>query len=74
MALTLVQAEPADVHYLQSQNGNLFSAEYFTGGPNETSEFKSLRRDIPSSIPWCTEALGKRTCLPRLPSCPGTYR
>ncbi|KAI0921864.1 hypothetical protein AcW2_006713 [Taiwanofungus camphoratus] len=49
-----------EIHYLQSQNGNLYSNRYFDLGPkNDPSEFESLRSDVPSEILWCSEALGK---------------
>lgn len=48
-----------DVHYLQSQNGNLFTSRYFDGSGDENpSEFTPLREHIPSEIPWCSDALG----------------
>ena len=50
-----------DVHYLQSQNGNLFTGRYFDGsGDEDPSEFEPLREHIPSEIPWCSDALGAR--------------
>ncbi|KAI0720305.1 Clavaminate synthase-like protein [Cerioporus squamosus] len=49
-----------EVHYLQSQNGNMFSATYFDMSGNEDpSEFEPLREFVPSEIPWCSEALDK---------------
>ena len=49
------------MHYLQSQNGNMFTAAYFdmsgTDDP-DSSEFEPLREYLPSEIPWCSEALG----------------
>ncbi|KAI0921861.1 hypothetical protein AcW1_004276 [Taiwanofungus camphoratus] len=49
-----------EIHYLQSQNGNLYSNRYFDLGPkNDPSEFESLRSDVPSEILWCSEALGR---------------
>lgn len=50
-----------EVCYLQSQNGNLFSSDFFgrsSDDANSPSEFEPLRSDVPSEIPWCTEALG----------------
>ncbi|KAG9047823.1 hypothetical protein FS837_001419 [Tulasnella sp. UAMH 9824] len=41
---------PGEVVYLQSQNGNLNDPE---------GEFASLRGDVPSEIPWASEALDK---------------
>jgi len=50
----------SDVCYLQSQNGNLYSSsDFFEEGRTSESEFQPLRRDVPSDISWCTEALGK---------------
>ncbi|TFK43526.1 Clavaminate synthase-like protein [Crucibulum laeve] len=49
-----------DVCYLQSQNGNLFSSDYFHGNANDCpSEFEPLRSDILSEITWCSDALGR---------------
>ena len=39
----------SEVHYLQSQNGNLHSAN---------GEFEPLTHDVPKDISWCSEALG----------------
>ena len=48
-----------EIHYLQSQNGNLYTSRYFEfGADDDPSEFKSLREDVPSEIYWCSEALG----------------
>ncbi len=47
------------MHYLQSQNGNLFTSRYFDmTGEDDPSEFEPLRDYLPSEIPWCSEALG----------------
>jgi len=47
-----------DVYYLQSQNGNLYSSNYFTSADAEGDcELVSLRGDVPAEIPWCSEAL-----------------
>ncbi|KAH7929452.1 Clavaminate synthase-like protein [Leucogyrophana mollusca] len=45
--------------YLQSQNGNLYSASFFEQDGRDISEFESLRADVPSNISWCGEAFGK---------------
>lgn len=45
------------IHYLQSQNGNLFPP--LGNGSENKSEFEPLARDVPNDIPWCTEALGQ---------------
>lgn len=47
----------SDIYYLQSQNGNLYSSDYFSDGESP-SEYESLREDVPSEVPWCSEALG----------------
>ena len=51
-------SETSDIHYLQSQNGNIYTNLYFNSKEEDSSEFESLRKDIPSEIPWCSEALG----------------
>ncbi|CCM02488.1 uncharacterized protein FIBRA_04589 [Fibroporia radiculosa] len=49
-----------EVYYLQSQNGNLFTASYFDlSGDQDPSEFEPLREDVLSEIPWCSDALDK---------------
>ncbi|KAM5535511.1 hypothetical protein V8D89_010848 [Ganoderma adspersum] len=49
-----------EVHYLQSQNGNLFTSQYFDlSGEDDSSEFEPLRDHVPSEIPWCSEALDR---------------
>ena len=49
----------SEVHYLQSQNGNLFSNRYFEDGADEDpSEFGPLREHVPSEVRWCSQALG----------------
>lgn len=52
--------ESSEVCYLQSQNGNLHSADSLNGVLDDTniSEFEPLTRDVPKDISWCTEALG----------------
>lgn len=62
------------MHYLQSQNGNLFTNRYFDlSGEEDPSEFEPLRDHIPSEVPWCSDALGmayislSRHVLQRLP-------
>ncbi|KAF8913904.1 cupin-like domain-containing protein [Gymnopilus junonius] len=47
--------DTGEIHYLQSQNGNLFSSGSLKDG---SSEFGSLVPDVPREIPWCSEALG----------------
>lgn len=47
-----------NIHYLQSQNGNLYSSQFFEGDPQESSEFEALRGDVPGEVRWCSEALG----------------
>ncbi|KDQ28945.1 hypothetical protein PLEOSDRAFT_1102984 [Pleurotus ostreatus PC15] len=48
-----------NIHYLQSQNGNLFTNKYFEGSSEDPSEFEPLRADVLAEVPWCTEALGR---------------
>ncbi|KAG6919429.1 hypothetical protein DXG01_006312 [Tephrocybe rancida] len=50
-----------DIRYLQSQNGNMYSGDFGVQGAQSmsTSEFEPLRSDVPSDIPFCTEALGR---------------
>jgi len=45
--------------YLQSQNGNIYSSRYFESPNDDLSEFCTLRGDVPTNIPWVTEALGR---------------
>ncbi|KAK0468391.1 Clavaminate synthase-like protein [Desarmillaria tabescens] len=50
----------SQAYYLQSQNGNVYSATYFADdAENDFSEFDVLRPDIPSDVPWCSESLNK---------------
>ncbi|KAK0230743.1 cupin-like domain-containing protein [Armillaria fumosa] len=52
--------ETSEAYYLQSQNGNVYSATYFSDNTaNDFSEFDVLRRDIPNDVPWCSEAFNK---------------
>lgn len=51
-------SDHGDIYYLQSQNGNLFSAGDEEGGT--ASEFDLLRSDVVSEIDWCSEALGRQ--------------
>ena len=55
------------MHYLQSQNGNLFTSRYFdvsaADEDDDESEFEPLRAHVPSEVPWCSDALGERTHL-----------
>lgn len=45
------------VHYLQSQNGNLYSEDFFSDG-EDTSEFAALRADVPPEVDFVRDALG----------------
>ncbi|EIN10622.1 Clavaminate synthase-like protein [Punctularia strigosozonata HHB-11173 SS5] len=60
---TLSAPETCDeVQYLQSQNGNIYSAAFFENegqDQKDDSEFAVLRPDVPSEIPWCSETFGK---------------
>ena len=52
-------AEDKEIHYLQSQNGNMFTSHYFElNADDDPSEFEPLREDVPSEVHWCSEALG----------------
>ncbi len=52
------------MHYLQSQNGNLFTNRYFDlSGEEDLSEFEPLRDHIPSEVLWCSDALGMEYSL-----------
>ncbi|PCH41201.1 Clavaminate synthase-like protein [Wolfiporia cocos MD-104 SS10] len=49
-----------EVLYLQSQNGNLYTAQYFDlSAEAETSEYGPLREDVPCENLWCSDALDK---------------
>ncbi|KAJ7781235.1 cupin-like domain-containing protein [Mycena metata] len=54
----MIENDDSDVYYLQSQNGNVYSSRFFEG-TRDPSEFEALRADIPSEIPWCSEAFGR---------------
>lgn len=41
-----------EVLYLQSQNGNVYSPY------GDEPEYASLQADVPSTLPWASEALG----------------
>lgn len=45
------------VHYLQSQNGNLYSEDFFSNG-EDGSEFEALRADVPPEVDFVRDALG----------------
>lgn len=45
------------VHYLQSQNGNLYSQDFFSNR-EDTSEFVALRGDVPPEVDFVRDALG----------------
>lgn len=51
-----------EIHYLQSQNGNLFTTASFepdSDPQQDVSEFEPLRTDVPNQVDWCSEALGR---------------
>ncbi|KAF8621666.1 hypothetical protein AX15_007680 [Amanita polypyramis BW_CC] len=53
------EQNPVEATYLQSQNGNLYTSNYFTGDiPSDLTEFEPLRKDVPSEVSWCSKALG----------------
>lgn len=45
------------VHYLQSQNGNLYSQDFFSNR-EDASEFAALRTDVPPEVNFVRDALG----------------
>jgi len=48
--------------YLQSQNGNMYSNQFFErplSREPELSEFELLRADVPSEISWCSQAFDR---------------
>ena len=45
------------VYYLQSQNGNLYSEDFFSDG-EDASEFAALRADVPPEVSFVRDALG----------------
>ncbi|TFL06008.1 Clavaminate synthase-like protein [Pterulicium gracile] len=47
-----------EVMYLQSQNGNLYTNDFFTTGTSST-EFEPLRKNVPSEVSWCSRAFGR---------------
>ncbi|KAL0579685.1 hypothetical protein V5O48_002315 [Marasmius crinis-equi] len=54
----VVKGRP-ETYYLQSQNGNLYSSQFYEG-LDAPSEYEPLRDDVPSEVPWCSEALDRR--------------
>ena len=51
--------QSSEVCYLQSQNGNLYSAASLNGAlDTDVSEFEPFAHDVPKDISWCSEALG----------------
>ncbi|CEL59664.1 JmjC domain-containing protein 7 OS=Mus musculus GN=Jmjd7 PE=2 SV=1 [Rhizoctonia solani AG-1 IB] len=51
-----------EVYYLQSQNGNMYSATDFEHGPDHPSGSElcpELLSDVPREISWASEALGR---------------
>ncbi|KAH7343678.1 Clavaminate synthase-like protein [Rhizoctonia solani] len=56
------QDASSEVYYLQSQNGNMYSAVDFEPGPDHASNSElcsELLSDVPREIPWASEALGR---------------
>ncbi|KAF9534321.1 Clavaminate synthase-like protein [Crepidotus variabilis] len=47
-----------DIHYLQSQNGNLFSSS--SDETQSLSELSPLTKDVPQEVSWCSEALAQK--------------
>lgn len=63
-AISASEQDPSsEVYYLQSQNGNMYSAVDFDlttePGPTSASELAPLLSDVPREIPWASEALGR---------------
>jgi jumonji domain-containing protein 7 len=46
------------VYYLQSQNGNLYSEDFFSDG-EDASEFAALRADVPPEVNFVRDALDR---------------
>ncbi|KZT24484.1 Clavaminate synthase-like protein [Neolentinus lepideus HHB14362 ss-1] len=58
--LKISSDKKGDVLYVQTQNGNLYPSGYFDPSSRDgSSECEKLRRDAPSEISWCSEALGR---------------
>ncbi|CAE6464459.1 unnamed protein product [Rhizoctonia solani] len=56
------QDASSEVYYLQSQNGNMYSAADFESGSDHASNSElcpELLSDVPREIPWASEALGR---------------
>ncbi|KAF8138280.1 cupin-like domain-containing protein [Boletus edulis] len=47
-----------NVYYLQSQNGNVYSQDFFSDG-EDASEFASLRADVPPEVDFVRDALDR---------------
>ncbi|KAG9317290.1 Clavaminate synthase-like protein [Chiua virens] len=56
--LDKLHSDEKHVHYLQSQNGNLYSEDFFSKG-EDASEFEALRTDVPSEVDFVREALDR---------------
>lgn len=54
----LAETSEQEIHYLQSQNGNMFSSCFFENNGDDISEFEPLRADVPSEVTWCSKAFG----------------
>ncbi|KAG6854781.1 hypothetical protein C0991_001208 [Blastosporella zonata] len=58
--LNNISTDDTEIRYLQSQNGNMYSSDYFDEQETQSiSEFEPLRSDVPSDVAFCTEALGR---------------
>ncbi|KAG7449183.1 Clavaminate synthase-like protein [Guyanagaster necrorhizus] len=57
--LSKFDGDTTRAYYLQSQNGNVYSAAYFDNVDSDFSEFDVLRPDIPSEIHWCSKSFDK---------------
>lgn len=54
----------SEIHYLQSQNGNVYSSYDSFGSLDrdavtKATEFGALKRDVPADVAWCSEAFGE---------------
>ncbi|KAG8746854.1 hypothetical protein FRC10_003376 [Ceratobasidium sp. 414] len=51
------QDPSSEVYYLQSQNGNMYTAADLESALGNTSELAPLLGDVPREVPWASEAL-----------------
>ncbi|QRV87364.1 phospholipase [Ceratobasidium sp. AG-Ba] len=53
------QDSSSEVRYLQSQNGNMYTATDFEPGSGSASELAPLLSDVPREVSWASEALDR---------------